>query len=178
MYLGITKNRNSNNFKFWWSLFILQISDRASMTPSVEGSQSTKLDDSNKPLEQCEQSIDLIQFAISYWWRIILMIFLEYLLSIPTRQLPLTWEYSRHCLITGFYYSLLQLEFDNSGSAGILNPDLLDQKWLCYHCAMFRWPNLWSLARYVKNLSFIKIIGSYQVEVYNWSSVIKQVKTS
>ena len=43
-----------------------QISDPASMTSSGERSQSTSLDNSNKPVEQCERSVDRVQSSISY----------------------------------------------------------------------------------------------------------------
>ena len=53
--------------------------DPASMMSSGEGSQSTILDDLNKPFEQYEGSVDPFQFAISYRWRIPPILFLEYL---------------------------------------------------------------------------------------------------
>ena len=66
----------ANFFIFRWSQSVLQISDKASMMSSGEESQSTSLDDSNNLVEQCEQFVDRLQFAISYWWRIL---FLKYL---------------------------------------------------------------------------------------------------
>ena len=47
-------------------LSILIISNPANMTSSDEGSQSTCLDTSNKPVEQCEWPVDCLQFEITY----------------------------------------------------------------------------------------------------------------
>ena len=43
---------------------IMRISDQAIMTCSGEGSQSTSLDNLNKSVEQCELSVDHLQFAV------------------------------------------------------------------------------------------------------------------
>ena len=56
------------------SLSVLLISDSAS-----KGSQSTILDDSNKPVELSEQSVDHLQLTISYCWMIPAILFIKYL---------------------------------------------------------------------------------------------------
>ena len=90
---------------FQWLPLVLQISDPASMTSSGEGSQSTSLDDSNKPVEQCEQSLVSFQFAISYCWKIPAIVFLNYLF-INTWLLPVILNYNQGLLIIGLYYLL------------------------------------------------------------------------
>ena len=55
-----------NNFDLLMEASVLKISDPASMMSSSEGSQSTSIDHSNKPVEQCEWSVDRLHFAISY----------------------------------------------------------------------------------------------------------------
>ena len=137
LYIGITKNRNFKNFDIWWPLSVLGIFDPASMMSSGEGSQSTSLDYSNKPVEQCELSVDHLQFSISYWWRISLSIYL----SIPTRLFPITWDYNRCCSIIGFYYLLhtnfnLNLKTADQPGFGSRSPRT---NWLCYHCATLQW---------------------------------------
>ena len=44
-----------------------KISDPTSMTSAGEGSQSTSLDNSNRPIEHGELSVDCLQFEISYF---------------------------------------------------------------------------------------------------------------
>ena len=74
----------------------------ASMTSSGEGSQSTNLDNSNKPVGQHEWWIAAFSnFAISYWWRISSIHFLLSIdLSIPKRLLYFTQLRS----VIGLYY--------------------------------------------------------------------------
>ena len=75
------------------------------MTSSDEGSQTTSLDDSNKPVEQCEQFVVVsnLQFHIDgeFYQYFSLSIYL----SIPKRLLPVTLDYNRRCSTIGLYYS-------------------------------------------------------------------------
>ena len=77
------------------------------MASSIERSQSTILDNSNKPFEQFEWSIDCLQFAISILMEnYINTSSLGIYLSILTRQISVTWDYNLHCSIINLYYSL------------------------------------------------------------------------
>ena len=91
-------------------LSVLRISDPANMTSSGEGSQSTSLDDLNKPVKQCEQSLNRLRFAISYWWRIPSILFLK------SHGLQLAWFNHRLVVFASHKY---WLKFDNSRPAGI-----------------------------------------------------------
>ena len=58
--IGITKNWNYNNF----NMLMAPVHFVNCMISSGEGSQSTSFDNSNKTVEQCEWSIDHLQFLI------------------------------------------------------------------------------------------------------------------
>ena len=92
------------------------------MLSSSEGSQSTSLYDSNKPIEQCEQSIDHLHFAILYWWRIPSILFLRYLFVNTYKATPhhlgLQSALIDHRLVL-FASHNYQLKFFNSGLARI-----------------------------------------------------------
>ena len=107
---------------FRWSLLVLGCYDPASLTSSSEWSQSRNLGDSNKPVEQCEQSLDHLQFVSSYWWRIhqyFPWVSIYWYLQGCSRHLGLQSASLNHRLL---YYVLasqkFRLEFDNSGPAG------------------------------------------------------------
>ena len=101
---------------------ILRTSDPASITSSGEGSQSTILDTSNKPVEQSEQSIDHLQFSIPYWWKFEPILFLKYLFidtyKATSRHLGLQSVSLDHRLVL-FVSHKYRLEFNNSWPARI-----------------------------------------------------------
>ena len=133
MYIGITKNRNCTIFIILMVPILFANSDPARTTSSSEGSQSTSLDNSNKPVEQFERSADCLRFPISYWWRIQSKLFLKYLCMDTSKAITFH---------LGFYYLLhtnIDINLTEQWTSLDLNPALRDQKQLCYHCATLHW---------------------------------------
>ena len=107
MYIGITKNRNCNNFNIFDGLIHFRIFDSTSMTSSGEGSQSTSFENLNKPVKQFEKSVDCLQFVIHINGKFHQYFSFSIYLSIPTRLLPITWDYNWRCSIIGYLLNII-----------------------------------------------------------------------